>query len=48
MVFGGGNALGAHFAGAYQQLAAQQSSPNWVIGALADAVTAPIVDANPL
>ena len=46
LVFGGGNALGAYLAGAYEQLCAQGIAPDWVIGASAGAITAAIVAGN--
>ncbi|MDB5628992.1 MAG: Patatin [Tardiphaga sp.] len=46
-VFGGGNALGAYLAGAYEQLSARGIVPDWVIGASAGAITAAIIAGNP-
>jgi NTE family protein len=46
-VFGGGNALGAYLAGAYEELCARDIQPNWIIGASAGAITGAIVAGNP-
>jgi NTE family protein len=47
IVFGGGNALAAYHAGAFEELQAAGIEPDWVIGASAGAVTAAIVAGNP-
>ena len=47
VVFGGGNALGANLAGAYERMLHQQVRPDWIIGASARAITGAIVVGNP-
>jgi NTE family protein len=47
IVFGGGNALAAYLAGAYESISAHGIEPDWVIGASAGAVTAAIIAGNP-
>ena len=39
LVLGGGNAVGAYLAGAYEQLHEQGARPNWIIGASVGAIT---------
>ena len=39
LVLGGGNAVGAYLAGAYEQLHEQALLPNWIIGASVGAIT---------
>jgi len=46
LVFGGGNALGAYHAGAYQQLQAHGIEPNWIIGASAGAMIGALIAGN--
>ncbi|UMY17806.1 patatin-like phospholipase family protein [Methylobacterium organophilum] len=46
LVFGGGNALGAYHAGAYEILERQGLQPDWVVGASIGAVTAAIIAGN--
>lgn len=47
LVLGGGNALGAYHAGAYEQLQGRGIQPNWIIGASIGAVTGAILAGNP-
>lgn len=47
VVFGGGNALGAYLAGAYERLLASEIRPDWIIGASIGAITGAIVAGNP-
>ncbi|WP_207485200.1 patatin-like phospholipase family protein [Arenibaculum pallidiluteum] len=47
LVLGGGNALGAYLAGAYERLSEDGFSPDWIIGASIGAVTAAILAGNP-
>ena len=47
VVLGGGNALGAYLAGAYEEMVAQGVRPDWVIGASVGAITAAIIVGNP-
>jgi NTE family protein len=46
LVLGGGNALGAYLAGAYEQLHEQGLWPNWIIGASIGAITGAILGGN--
>jgi len=46
LVLGGGNALGAYLAGAYEQLHEQAVRPNWIIGASIGAITGAILAGN--
>lgn len=46
LVFAGGNAVGAYYAGAYEALHGQGLRPDWVVGASIGAVTAAIVAGN--
>jgi NTE family protein len=47
VVFGGGNALGAYLAGAYEGLLQEDVRPDWIIGASIGAITGAIVAGNP-
>lgn len=47
VVFGGGNALGAYLAGAYERMLQADVRPDWIIGASAGAITGAIVAGNP-
>jgi NTE family protein len=47
MVFAGGLSLAAYHAGAYEVLVENLSSPSWVTGASAGAITAAIIAGNP-
>ncbi|MDP4026085.1 patatin-like phospholipase family protein [Methylobacterium sp. NEAU 140] len=47
LVFGGGNALGAYHAGAFESLDAAGLRPDWVVGASVGAVTAALIAGNP-
>lgn len=47
VVFGGGNALGAYLAGAYEEIVARDVRPDWIIGASAGAIMGAIVAGNP-
>jgi NTE family protein len=46
LVLGGGNALGAYHAGAYEVLDSRGLRPSWVVGASVGAVTAAIIVGN--
>lgn len=46
VVFGGGNALGAYLAGAFELLSMHKIIPDWVIGASAGAITSEIIAGN--
>lgn len=46
LVLGGGNALGAYHAGAYEALDRCGKRPNWVVGASAGAVVGAIIAGN--
>src|SRR4051812_12549384 len=46
LVLGGGNALGAYLAGAYEELHARDVRPDWIIGASIGAVTGAILAGN--
>jgi NTE family protein len=46
LVLGGGNALGAYHAGAYEQLHRQDIRPDWIVGASVGAVTGAILVGN--
>jgi len=46
VVFGGGNALGAYLAGAFELLSMHKIIPDWVIGASAGAITSAIIAGN--
>lgn len=47
LVLGGGNALGAYLAGAYEELHGQGMRPSWIIGASIGAITGAILTGNP-
>ncbi len=47
LVLGGGNALGAYLAGAYEELHGQEVRPDWIIGASIGAITGAILAGNP-
>lgn len=47
LVLGGGNALGAYHAGAYEQLHSRGIQPDWIIGASIGAITGAILAGNP-
>ena len=47
LVLGGGNALGAYLAGAYEELDARRIRPDWLIGASVGALTGAILAGNP-
>ncbi|HEX8443925.1 MAG TPA: patatin-like phospholipase family protein, partial [Allosphingosinicella sp.] len=47
LVLGGGNALGAYQAGAYQALHEHGLEPDWVVGASTGAVNGAIICGNP-
>jgi NTE family protein len=47
LVLGGGNALGAYHAGAYEGLHRQEVRPDWIVGASIGAVTGAILAGNP-
>ncbi|WP_454019737.1 patatin-like phospholipase family protein [Azospirillum sp. Marseille-Q6669] len=47
LVLGGGNALGAYHAGAYEQLHSRGVQPDWIIGASIGAITGAILAGNP-
>jgi len=46
LVLGGGNALGAYLAGAYERLLAQAIEPQWIVGASIGAITGAIIAGN--
>jgi len=46
LVLGGGNALGAYLAGAYERLHERSIEPHWVIGASIGAITGAIIAGN--
>ncbi|TDR85311.1 patatin-like phospholipase family protein [Enterovirga rhinocerotis] len=46
LVFGGGNALAAYHAGAYEEMVHRDIRPDWIIGASAGAVTGAIIVGN--
>lgn len=46
LVLGGGNALGAYLAGAYEHLHAQNVEPHWIIGASIGAISGAIIAGN--
>jgi NTE family protein len=46
-VFGGGNALAAYHAGAYEELARRDIRPDWIIGASAGGIAGAIIAGNP-
>ena len=46
LVLGGGNALGAYLAGAYEHLHRQDIRPDWIVGASVGAVTGAILAGN--
>jgi NTE family protein len=46
LVLGGGNALGAYLAGAYEQLDERNIRPDWIIGASIGAITGAILVGN--
>lgn len=46
VIFGGGNALGAYLAGAYERMLELEIRPDWVIGASVGAITGAIVAGN--
>ncbi|WP_158047623.1 patatin-like phospholipase family protein [Skermanella pratensis] len=46
LVLGGGNALGAYLAGAYEELHEQGVRPGWIIGASVGAITGAILAGN--
>lgn len=46
LVLGGGNALGAYHAGAYEVLDSRGFRPSWIVGASVGAVTAAIIAGN--
>jgi NTE family protein len=46
LVLGGGNALGAYLAGAYEHLHRQDVQPDWIVGASVGAVTGAILAGN--
>lgn len=46
LVLGGGNALGAYLAGAYEELHDQRVRPGWIIGASVGAITGAILAGN--
>lgn len=46
-VLGGGNALGAYLAGAYERMHELEVRPDWIVGASAGAITGAIVAGNP-
>ena len=46
LVLGGGNALGAYLAGAYEHLHRQDVRPDWIVGASVGAVTGAILAGN--
>lgn len=46
LVLGGGNALGAYLAGAYERLHEQAVRPDWIIGTSIGAVTGAILAGN--
>jgi predicted acylesterase/phospholipase RssA len=47
VVLGGGNALAAYHAGAYEEMVRHSIQPDWIIGASAGAITAAIIAGNP-
>jgi NTE family protein len=47
LVLGGGNALGAYLAGAYEEIDARGIRPDWLIGASIGALTGAILAGNP-
>jgi NTE family protein len=47
LVLGGGNALAAYHAGAYEEMVRQDIRPDWIIGASAGAITGAIIAGNP-
>lgn len=47
LVLGGGNALGAYLAGAYQALHAAGEPPDWIAGTSIGAITAALIAGNP-
>lgn len=47
LVLGGGNALGAYDAGAYEALAASGREPDWIAGASIGAITGALIAGNP-
>lgn len=47
LVLGGGNALGAYHAGAYEHLHSRGVQPDWIIGASIGAITGAILAGNP-
>ena len=47
LVLGGGNALGAYLAGAYEELHGQEVRPDWIVGASIGAITGAILAGNP-
>lgn len=47
VVFGGGNALGAYHAGAYEQIGRRGLEPCWIVGASIGAITGAILAGNP-
>src|SRR5215204_3416012 len=47
LVLGGGNALGAYLAGAYERLHERGVRPNWIVGASTGAITGAILAGNP-
>ncbi len=46
LVLGGGNAVGAYFAGAYEALHAAVQEPDWVAGSSVGAITAALIAGN--
>ena len=47
VVLGGGNALAAYHAGAFEEMVRRNLSPDWIIGASAGAITGAIIAGNP-
>jgi NTE family protein len=47
LVLGGGNALGAYLAGAYDALHAAGETPDWIAGSSIGAITAALIAGNP-
>ncbi len=47
LVLGGGNALAAYHAGAFEKMAGRDLRPDWIIGASAGAITGAIIAGNP-
>ncbi|MBM0206086.1 patatin-like phospholipase family protein [Micromonospora sp. STR1s_5] len=47
LVLGGGNALAAYHAGAFEEMVRRDLRPDWIIGASAGAITGAIIAGNP-